>query len=594
MAKSAKILHVDLASGKSVIQEIAGREMWIGGSGLAARLFEQFGDPRQSAFMDSQPLIFAIGPLTGYFPLQSKVVAGFVSPYTNQYAESHAGGRLALALRFSGFEALVVTGRAQRLSCLVVGNRQIQIKDVHYLAGHDVFSTGKLLRQIHSQHSGHRSILRIGPAGEQQVAYAAVNVDTYRHFGRLGAGAVMGAKQLKGIIVAGDGSLEIPKEQRKAYASAYKELHHEITGQDVMHKYHDLGTPENLEPLNALQALPWRNLQATSDTAVESISGETFARDLLLRQTACAGCPVGCIHVGLLRERFGTEHEFLYRQVSYDYEPIFALGSMLGMQRAPDVLTLLEDAERYGLDVISSGVALAWATEALEKGILSQEQTLVPLAFDHLEAYRSALGHIAARSNGLYQVLGQGAGRAAAEYGGTDFACVLGQEMAGYATGENYFVSQAYGFRHSHLDSGGYAYDQKETTRDAETAVQVLMDEERNRVLATCMVGCLFARKVYTPQQLQQCLEVTGHGELGEGLEERAAAVQAKRWELKCASGFVPEDVRIPKRFREIVTWKGEMDTAYMDRLGQAYARKIQEMAAAAPDWGTRTGGASR
>lgn len=115
MAESAKILHVDLASGQSAIHEIAGRELWIGGSGLAARLFEQFGDPRQSAFVDSQPLIFAIGPLTGYFPLQSKVVAGFVSPYTDQYAESHAGGRLALALRFSGFEALVVTGQAQRL-----------------------------------------------------------------------------------------------------------------------------------------------------------------------------------------------------------------------------------------------------------------------------------------------------------------------------------------------------------------------------------------------------------------------------------------------------------------------------------------------
>ncbi|ACV67383.1 aldehyde ferredoxin oxidoreductase N-terminal domain-containing protein [Desulfohalobium retbaense] len=585
MRTSAKILHVDLSSGESDIQEISGREMWLGGCGLAACLFERFGDPAQPPSAPAQPLIFAIGPLTGYFPLQSKVVAGFVSPYTGQYAESHAGGRLGLALRFSGFEALVVTGRASTPSCLIVGSRQLQIKDVHYLWGHDVFSTGKLLRQIHSQHSGHRSILRIGPAGEQGVAYAAINVDTYRHFGRLGAGAVMGGKHLKGIIVAGDASLDLPKERRKSYNETYTQVHHAITGQDVMRKYHDLGTPENLEPLNALQALPWRNLQATNDPAVSSISGETFARDLLLRQTACAGCPVGCIHVGLLRERFGSDHEFFYRQVSYDYEPIFALGSMLGMERASEILTLLEDAERYGLDVISCGVALAWATEALEKGVVTEKETLAPLAFNTLEPYRTALGHLALRSNEFYHALGRGAARAAAEYGGTDFACVLGQEMAGYATGENYFVSQAYGFRHSHLDSGGYAYDQNEGERDVDTAVTALVDDERQRIMVSCMVGCLFARKVYTAEQLQTCLDVLGYSALAAGLEDRAAAVQAKRWALKCATGFDPDTVVIPRRFQEITTWKGAMDPAYMNELGRAYARTIQRMAANAPRW---------
>ncbi|MDZ7761490.1 MAG: aldehyde ferredoxin oxidoreductase N-terminal domain-containing protein [Desulfovermiculus sp.] len=589
MADMARVLHVDVSTGRSTVLDLPGRHHWVGGCGLAALLYERFGHPDRSATDPEQPIIFAVGPLTGYFPLQSKVVLGFTSPYTNEYAESHAGGRLALALRFSGFDALVVTGQAAHPSCLIVGSRQIQIKDVHYLWGADIFSAGKRLRQIHRQHSGHRSILRIGPAGENQVSYASINVDTYRHFGRLGAGAVMGAKLLKGIIVAGDSSLDIPKEHQKAYAQTYKEVYNSITSQDTMRKYHDLGTAENLEPLNALQALPWRNLQATSDPGVSQISGEAFARNLLLRQTACAGCPVGCIHVGLLRERFGQEHEFFYRQVSYDYEPIFGLGSMLGIQHAPDVLTLLEDAERLGLDVISSGVALAWATEALDRGVVTEKETLVSLEFNVLAPYRQALRHIAGRTNRFYQALGRGIEVAAAYYGGREFACLLGQEMAGYATGENYFVSQAYGFRHSHLDSGGYAYDQRQEGKNVDQAVQALVGDEHSRVMLCCMVGCLFARKIYTPEQLQICLEAIGDQELAANLDDRAAGVQAKRWELKFASGFDPDKVSIPKRFTEIRTWKGSVDKAYMAQLADAYVQKLGDMAQEAPDWSALT-----
>ena len=108
-------------------------------------------------------------------------------------------------------------------------------------------------------------------------------------------------------------------------------------------------------------------------------AGERFAEELLLRKTACSGCPVGCIHVGLLREKFADQNEFQYRQVSYDHEPIFAAGSMLGVTNAGGVLTLLEEMERQGLDVMSAGVALAWATEAFERGIVTDKETLVPL-----------------------------------------------------------------------------------------------------------------------------------------------------------------------------------------------------------------------
>lgn len=578
MKSSFRVLLVNLTTGRSKPTEFGSIDEHVGGSGLAAALFDAYGDPKAPWNDPEQPLIFAIGPLTGYLPLMSKVVLGFKSPYHNQYAESHAGGRLALALRFSGYDALVITGVAATPTLLTVGSREIRLWNAHYLWGMDTLATGKWVRKIHRSEGGHRSIVRIGPAGENLVAFAAINVDTYRHFGRLGCGAAMGRKRLKAVLVSGDRKVPVPDS--KAYAALFKAIYQEAVQSPIMRKYHDLGTPENILPLNALQALPWRNLQATQDSNATSISGERFAQELLLRQTACAGCPVGCIHIGLLRERFGEEHEYLYRQVSYDHEPVFAAGSMLGVTDPAQVLRLLESMERLGLDAISAGVSLAWATEALEKRLVSEKETLVALHFGDAEAYERALTHLAGGTNDFYQALGRGTLHAASLYGRKDFACVLGQEMAGYATGEVFFVSQAYGFRHSHLDSAGYAYDQSTNHKTVDDALAFLLDEERRRVQLTCMVACLFARKLYPEDRLQEALRVLGHEDPAQNLASLSQKVQAMRWRLRFRSGFDPDQVLLPKRFYELTTWKGPIDAPFLERLAAAYKEAIRRMAA--------------
>jgi aldehyde:ferredoxin oxidoreductase len=573
------ILHMDLETGRGKRQDFSATTETLGGSGLAAALFEHFYQPDQPALSPEQPLIFAIGPLTGYFPLMSKVVCAFVSPYNGQYAESHAGGRLALSMRFAGFDAIVFTGRAKQLSCPVIGGRRIDVVSVHYLSGSDVFSGGKYMRRLAgSGHAGHRSLLRIGPAGENLSPMACINVDSYRHFGRMGSGAVMGAKNLKGVMVLGDGPAGFPNA--KEYSKLFKEVYKDLTATDMMKKYHNLGTAENLASLNALSALPWRNLQETTRPEIDGISGERFAEQLLLRQTACAGCPVGCIHVGLLREKFAQDNEYLYRQVSYDYEPIFACGSMLGLARSSDVLSMLETCERQGLDVISAGVALAWATEASDKGLISEQETLVPLSFGDISAYRRAAEHLGGCANEFYENLNRGALAAAGVYGGEDFACVLGQEMAGYATGEVYFVSQALGLRHSHLDAGGYSYDQADHPKDVGKAVDFLVEDERKRCALTSMVACLFARKAYGMERIQECLSVLEMTETAAKLDELARGVQKRRWRMKFGSGFRPEEIKIPKRYREVVTWKGPIDGEYMDDLKEAYAKAVAGLAA--------------
>jgi aldehyde:ferredoxin oxidoreductase len=141
-------------------------------------------------------------------------------------------------------------------------------------------------------------------------------------------------------------------------------------------------------------------------------------------------CLEGCIHLGFVREKFKELNQYLYRQVTYDHEPIFAMGAMLSVLDAFQVLTLLEIVEKMGLDVMSAGVALAWATEAFEKGILSENETMIPLKFGDAGAYGQALKHLGAGANDFYRVLGQGTLKAAELYGGADFACALKHFMA--------------------------------------------------------------------------------------------------------------------------------------------------------------------
>lgn len=571
-----RILVFDLGSGTGEFVLLDGRDRVAGGSGLAALLYSRYGKPAAPWDDEAQPLIFTIGPLTGYFPLMSKTVCGFRSSYHNEYTESHGGGRMALALQFCNLDGLVIVGRAARLSCLNIGPRQLGLTDVEFMRGMNADNAGKILRRMYTQGSGHRSILRIGPSGEICSSMACVNVDTYRHFGRMGGGAAMGSKNLKGIVICGEGELPLPAD--KAYLKIYQEVYSKVTSTDMMRKYHNLGTAANLQGLNDIKSLPWRNLQQTSDSAIDKVTGAAFADETLLRNGACAGCPVGCVHIGYIREKAKKENRYHYHQVAYDYEPIFAAGTMLGVTDTFGVLRILDEIEKVSLDAMSAGVALAWATEASERGLVTTAETLVPLSFGDVEGYRQAAVHLGRGGNEFYRLLGQGTLKAAAIYGGEDFACVLGQEMAGYATGELYFAAQTLGFRHSHLDTGAYSYDQKHAEKDVRKAVEFLIDDEPGRVFLTSMVACLFARSVYTDEQLAECLRSVGYSTLADSMGATAEHIRRLRWQVRADTGFGPENFSIPKRFYAVETRKGAVDPAYLDAVKNEYGRRLLEL----------------
>ncbi|RQW80961.1 MAG: aldehyde:ferredoxin oxidoreductase [Methanothrix sp.] len=571
-----KVLYIDLSKGESWIVERQDLfEEWMGGTGVGIRLLQEECPTGTDPLSPQSPIIFSIGPLNGIFPVATKTVATFKSPLTGELGESYAGGRLSLALRFAGHEAVVIRGKAERPVYISINNGDVKIKDATSIWGIDAQTTGVILRDRETG-VGRRSIIRIGPAGENLVRYACVVVDTYRHFGRLGLGAVFGSKRLKALVISGTETVEVPDPKR--YREVYNRLYATTVKTDVMEKYHDIGTSVNINVLNWLKGLPTKNFQLSAFAEAEKISGEMFAEMYLIRRFSCAGCPIGCVHIAALKSAYSTHHEFEVRKVSYDYEPIYSLGSNLGIESAEGILQLIDVCERTGLDVMSAGVVLSWATEALDKGLITPADTLnVSLKWNDVDGYTKALENIAKSSNEFYSALARGADYAAAKYGGIEFAMTLGKnEVSGYHTGPASIVGQLVGVRHSHLDNAGYSIDQKAAKKpmDAEAMVNEIIKEDNSRGVFNSLVGCLFARGVYTEDNIIDALGAVGITKSKDDLQDLGKRIFDEKYKFKVQEGFDLTHAHIPRRFYETVSTLGTVTPETVDEMLRLYRKK--------------------
>ena len=577
----SRVLTIDLSRRRFSVDERPDLfDAALGGAGAGIRLLEETCEPGVDPLGPGNPIILAVGPLVGLYPLASKTAAMYKSPHTGNLGESHAGGRSAVAIRMAGYGAIVIRGASPSPVYLVVDGDQVHFRDASALWGlSSAYTVGTIIRQREGG-AGVRSIMRIGRAGERGVTYAVVITETYRHFGRLGLGAVFGSKLLKGLVISGQRSL--PVADRRAYRALYDEIYQSATESAVMKKYHELGTAINVLPLNALGALPTRNLQAGHFEAAEAISGERLAAEYLGRRVACAHCPVACVHLGTLRLPYPKEPYFYKTSmIGYDHEPIFAMGSLLGVSDVSGLFQLLDEAEVQGLDVMSAGVTLAWATEALQRGLISTRETDgLELAWGAYPAYIAATQRIVSQPNDFYRALARGADYAASVYGGADFALTFGKnEMPGYHTGPACHVGYLTGARHSHLDSAGYGLDQKAgakgQTLTPEGVAAGLLEEERWRQALTSLVVCLFARGIYTPEVVLKALATAGFAWTADDLARFAADTLRRKQAFKLRAGFDPAALRIPQRILETATPMGAIDEGFMRRAIELHAQAV-------------------
>ncbi len=583
-----KMLDIDLTTGRSHVTDVSDRfDRDLGGTAVATALL--LVTPADlDPYAPEAPIIFATGPFSAVYPVATKTVALFRSPLTGNLGESHAGGRLAMAMYGAGFHVIRVSGASPFPCYVTIEEDQVVIHRAHSLWGSSALAAERILRD-HEPSSYKRSIVRIGPAGERRSPIAAATVDSARHFGRLGLGGVMGSKNLKALVISGGRYWPIVETGK--YNAFYKKIYDAVVKSPAMKKYHDLGTSMNVMPLSRINGLPTRNFAQGFFEGAEEISGETFATRHLTQHLACGHCQTGCIHMATLRERFHPEHhQFKTFKISYDHELIYALGSNLSISSAEEVLRLLLLIEKQGWDAISIGVTLAWAIDAFQAGHLSPAHTdgLV-LNFGDAATCEKVLQRIARGHNEFYRDLERGVAFCSQKYGGKECAIAFGgNEAPGYMTGLYAYLGYATGVRHSHLDSAGYAIDQKALTepKPDEVLTADLYQEAVWRTTLTSLVLCLFARNIYTADVVLEGLDALGiTGWDDARLLAAARRAHARKLQYKERCGFRFDDLALPGKLARVVSGAGQVDPARFARQVAAYRDLARADApAAAPE----------
>lgn len=571
-----RVLYIDLGERKyEVAEQPELFERFLGGSGLAIQLLLKECPPKTDPFAPENPIIMAPGPLGGLFPSAGKTVATFKSPITGNLGESHAGGRLASCLRMAGYGAMVIKNSAATPTFVQIDDKSVGFRDASPFKGFSSLDVERRLRAC-VEVARIQSILSIGPAGENRVSFACVNVDRYNYFGRLGLGAIFGSKNLKAISIFGSGSIEVPNSE--LYKKTFKKLYMEEIETDKMAKYHFTGTPANVLVLNEIKALPTKNFQHNSFEYAEEICGETLGERWLDRKVSCPLCPIGCMHIARLRPAFASGYEYEPIDAYYNYESVYALGSNLSLKTAEEILRLIYRANVLGIDTMLVGNVLAWATEACEKGLINKKQTegITPVWGD-TETYLVIMEHIVSKSNEFYSKLAQGVEKAAEAYGGEEFAMALGGNgLAGYYTGYASILGTIVGGRHSHNNNAGYDLDQKTLHQSVKPSqvVNELIKENEWRYALTSLVICLFARRVYTEKRVVEALKAVGIEKSVQELEKLGGEIYKSTFEFKFREGFDFNEVKIPQRIFQSSTANGKLDESIFKDMLNEYVKK--------------------
>lgn len=407
-----RYLDVDLASGEIRERHVdkSDQELYIGGRGLGVRMLYDQTPPGLDPYDPAMPLIFSVGPMTGTAaPQSNRFVVTTKSPLTGGIADAHCGGNFATKLKKAGFDALVVRGRSPKPVYLEITEEQAVIKDAAHLWGQGTRATQEALPDRFGK-------AVIGPAGENRVRYACI-VSQNRVAGRGGVGAVMGAKNLKAVIA--DGRKPVPVAQPEAYKKLQREitrflLDHPMTGTTLP----DLGTANLVMTTAGRNIIPTRNYQAGHDERSVELAGEKMRDELLVGRDGCLSCPVRCGRHVKVKDREGKGPEF---------ETIGLLGNNLGIFDLEQVVELGWLCDDLGLDTISCGNTLGFATELTGRGLFESN-----LAWGHTDAYRRAIRDIAERE-GIGDELAEGVKRMAEKFGGQEFAMhVKGLELPAY------------------------------------------------------------------------------------------------------------------------------------------------------------------
>ncbi|MCS7050146.1 MAG: aldehyde ferredoxin oxidoreductase family protein [Thermomicrobium sp.] len=569
-AVHGRALVVDLSTGTGEPFALPDRvtAMLLGGTGLATWLLLRFAPPRVDPSSPDNPFVLATGPFIGTgITTSSKIALATTSPQTGFVGDSLTSSYLALVLRRTGFDAVVVRGRAPRWSVLVIEDHRVSLRPAEALLGLDPDATADALR---AELGSDVRVAAIGRAGERLVRFAAVANDG-RLAGRTGPGAVLGAKRLKAIAVRGTGRFP-PVADPAAVAAAARRLAARSLGPETA-KYRELGTVANLAFFSRLGVLPTRNFQAGTFPAVEALAGERLVRDHRVDRQACAACTVGCEH------HFRTVDTGPEVTVRLEYETLFALGSLCGIEDPNLVLRAAALCDRYGMDAISAGGTVAWAMECVERGITLPGDPDEWPRFGDGESLLRTLTAIGERRGPLGELLAEGSRRAAAllGQGSEDWAMhVKGLELPGYHPAK--LRAMALGFAVTprgacHNRTSAYEIDFSDAAEDpsGRIALATARSEERSAVLDALPL-CKFLRHCFDDffaETSELVRHVTGLPIDADELRRVGERIVTLKKLFNLQQGWTRADDTLPPR----LLGSDGIDPAELDALITAYYR---------------------
>ena len=496
-----KILYINLKTGKTNTESLREEfcEKYIGGVGFATRLLYDNNKPMINPYSPDNTLIFANGPFNGTMvPCGTKCSVVSKSPLTGFIGDAVTTSYWPRELKYAGYDALVIRGRADKPTYLFIDDAKVQLKDAKACWGKTPIETENLIRE--ELGDNFIKVAAIGLAGEKLVRFAGICSDSERHHaGRTGLGAVMGSKNLKAVAIRGSKSVRVADlDQLKQICY---DLYEKSQG-PATEKYRTLGTPQNVLVLNRLGCLPTRNWQQATFEGAEKVSGESMLENFVTDVPGCAGCPIACEHFCTVKDGpyAGTQSG------SIDYETLYALGPNCGVDYFPAIIKAATLCDHYGMDTMSTGVAISWAMECYERGLLTKVDTGgLELKFGNYEAYIQLIDRIASRE-GFGDLLSNGIKRASEQFGkGSEgFAIhIKGLELPGYdirslKTAALGWAVAARGGCHNR--SGAYDFDISgavDRLKAEKSRGNLAMESEDYAAIFDSLVLCKFIRRVF-------------------------------------------------------------------------------------------------
>ncbi len=562
------LLHINLTN-ESIeripIKESMLREC-VGGTGLGTRLLlsltgtDHLGAKASpyDALAPDAPLLFVFSPLVGS-PLTTSAKFAVVakSPLTHRINDSLSSSHFAIAGKKTGCDALAVTGKSKRWTCLVVEPDSVRFEDAAHLIGCTSRETEEALAE--QMGAGFR-VASIGPAGERGVKFATISNDG-RHAGRGGLGAVMGSKQLKAVAVRGDATVEFA-HPRELTAFA-RDLSRKSFGPATA-KYRELGTISNMQTFNRLGSLPTRNFQQATFDGGDRLAPDAIAAGHPRTRASCAACTIGCEHI--FTQSNGDA-------VRIEYESLFALGSLCGIDDPGTVLEGARMCDDLGIDTISAGASIAFAMECAERGLIDTGN----LEFGNGAGMLHLLREIGER-RGLGETLSLGT-RAAAEeigQGSEEFAPhVKGLEIPGYDPRalQTMALGFAVGTRGAdHNRSSAYEVDFSDQVDRMEMApgtARLAIETENQAVLMDSLILCKFLRGVFDDRlaAMSEMLHlVTGWDVTSGELWSTANRIVDAKKRFNISQGWTPDEDTLPDRFFSLPLPEGASAGAVLSR----------------------------